>query len=63
MIKEDIYNEIAFNIMNLKDSKEMKDKLKNIYTKIDQDVVYSIFQKLFYFFNTTKPKEYKKPIM
>ncbi len=49
--------------MDLKDSKEMWDKLKSICTKVGQGVVYSILQKLLYYPKITKPKEYEKPVM
>lgn len=49
--------------MDLKDSKEMWDKLKSICTKVGQGVVYSILQELFHYLKITKPKEYKKPVM
>lgn len=54
IIRGVISNEIAFNIMNLKDLKEIWDKLKIIYIKIDQEVVYSILQKLLYYSKITK---------
>lgn len=34
IIREDVSNQSAFNIMDLKDLKEMWDKLKSIYTKV-----------------------------
>lgn len=41
----------------------MWDKLKSIYTKIGQKLVYSIFQKLLHSPKIIKPKEYEKSIM
>ncbi len=49
--------------MDIKDPKQMWDKLKSVYTKIGQGVVYSILQELFYYPNITKPKKYKKLVM
>lgn len=49
--------------MDLKDLKEMWDKLKSIYTKVDQRVVYSIFQKLLYYLKIIKLKKYEKPVI
>lgn len=45
--------------MDLKNLKEMWDKLKSICTKIGQGIVYSILQELLYYPNITKLKEYK----
>lgn len=42
IIKEGVSDQIAFNIMDLRNLKELWDKLKNIYTEIVQGVVYSI---------------------
>ena len=42
IIREGVSDQIAFNIMDLKDPKEMWDKLKSICTEIGQGVVYSI---------------------
>lgn len=39
IIRKGISNQIAFNIMDFKDCKEMWDKLKSIYTKVGQRVV------------------------
>ena len=49
--------------MDLKDSKEMWNKLKNICIKVGQRIIYSIFQKLLHYPKITKPKRYKKPVM
>lgn len=46
IIKESVSNQITLNIIDLKDPKEIWDKLKNICTIIGQRVVYSIFQEL-----------------
>lgn len=42
IIRKDIINQIAFNIMDLKNLKEMWYKLKSFYTKVSQKVIYSI---------------------
>lgn len=42
IILEGVSDQVAFYIMDLKDSKEMWDKLKNICTKIGQKVMYLI---------------------
>lgn len=46
IIREGVSDQIAFNIMDLKDPKEMWDKLKSICIEVDQGAVYSIFQEL-----------------
>ena len=56
IIIEGVSDQIAFNIMDLKDPKEMWDKLKSIYTKVGQGVVYSILQELLHYPKITKPK-------
>ena len=63
IIRKGVSDRIAFNIMDLKDPKEMWDKLKSICTEVDQEVVYSILQELLHYPKTTKPKGYKKPVM
>ena len=63
IIREGIIDQIAFNIIDLKDPKEMWDKLKSICTEIGQGVVYSILQELLYYPKITKPKRYEKPVM
>lgn len=49
--------------MNLKDPKEIWDKLKSICTEVGQRIVYSILQKLLYYPKITRPKGYEKPVM
>lgn len=63
IIREGVSHQIAFNIMDLKDPKEMWDKLKSICTEVGQGVVYSILQKLLHYPKITKPKGYEKPVM
>ncbi len=63
MIREGVSDQISFNIMDLKDLKEMWDIFKSIYTKVGQGVVYSILQELLYYPKITKPKGYDKPVM
>ncbi len=63
IIREGVSDQIAFNIMDLKDPKEMWDKLKSIYIKVGQGVVYLILQELLHYPKITKPKEYEKPVM
>ncbi len=41
----------------------MWDKLKGIYIKVGQGVVYSVLQKHLYYFKITKPKGYEKPVI
>lgn len=58
---EDTNNQIAFNIMDLNNLKDIWDKLKNVYIKIDQGIVYSIFQQLFNnYLKVNKSKKYDK---
>lgn len=42
IIREDISDQIALNIIDLKDHKEIWDMLKSIYTKVDLGLVYFI---------------------
>ncbi len=63
IIREGVSDQIAFNIMDLKDPKEMWDKLKSVCTKVGQGVVYSILRKLLHYPKITKPKGYEKPVM
>ena len=49
--------------MDLKDPKEIWDKLKSICTKVSQRVVYSIFQELLHYLKITKPEGYKKLVI
>ena len=63
IILESISDQIAFNIIDLEDPKEMWDKLKSICSKIGQRVVYSILQKLLNYPKINKPKGYDKPVM
>ena len=51
---------MAFNIINFNNLKSMWDKLKNIYIKIGQKV---IFQELFNYPKINKPKRYNKSVM
>ena len=63
IILKGVSDQIAFNIMDLKDPKEMWDKLTSICTKIGQEVVYSILQELLNYPKINKPKGYDKPVM
>ena len=63
IILEGVSNQIAFNVMDLEDPKEMWDKPISICTKIGQGVVYSIFQELLNYPKINKPKGYNKPVM
>ena len=63
IILEGVSNQIAFNIMDLEDLKEMWDKVKSICSKIEQGVVYLILQKLRNYPKINKPKGYDKPVM
>ena len=63
IILEDINYQIAFNIMDLEDPKEIWEKLTSICSEIGQDIVYSIFQELFNYPKINKPKGYDKPVM
>ena len=63
IIREAVSDQIAFNIMDLKDPKEMWDKLKSICTEVGQGVVYLILQELLHYPKITKPKGYEKPVM
>lgn len=63
IIIKEISLEIAFNIIDLEDLKDIWTKLKNIYNKVGQGVVYLIFQEIFNYLRINKPKRYDKPIM
>lgn len=63
IIREGVSDQIAFNIIDLKDPKEIWDKLKSIYIKVDHVVVYSILQELLHYPKITKLKRYKKLII
>lgn len=63
IITESISDQIAVNIMNLEDPKEMWERLRNICTEVGQRVVYSILQELLHYPAANKPKEYKKPVV
>lgn len=63
IIWESVSNQVAFNIMDLKDPKEMWDKLISICTEVGQGVVYSILQELLHYPKINKLKGYKKPVM
>lgn len=63
IILKGVSNQIAFNIIELEDPKEMWDKLTNICTEIGQGVIYSIFQEFFNYPKINKPKGYDKPAM
>lgn len=43
IIIKEISSEIAFNIIDLEDLKDIWTKLKNIYNKVGQGVIYLIF--------------------
>ena len=63
IIKKGVNDQIAFNIMDLNDSKKIWDKLKSICIKIGQVVVYSIIQELLYYPKITKPRKYEKLVI
>lgn len=63
IILKSVNAQIAFNIMDLKDSKEMWEKLTSICNEIGQVVVYSILQELFNYPKIIKPKGYDKSVM
>ncbi len=63
IIREGVSDQIAFKIMDLKDPKEMWDKLKSVCTEVGQGVVDSILQELLHYPKITKPKGYEKPVM
>ncbi len=63
IIREGVSDQITFNIMDIKDPKQMWDKLKSICSEVGQGVVYSILQELFHYPSITKPKGYEKPVM
>ena len=63
IILEGISNQIAFNVIDLEDPKEIWDKLTSICTKIGQGVVYSILQELLNYPKINKPKGYDKPVI
>lgn len=43
IITKDVSNKIAFNVMNFDNLKAICNKIKNIWNKINQKVIYSIF--------------------
>lgn len=63
IILEYVNDQIAFNIIDLEDSKEIQNKLKSICSEIGQGVVYLILQELFNYSKINKPKGYDKPVM
>ncbi len=63
IIREGMSNQITFNMIDLKDPKEIWDKLKSVCTEVGQAVVYSILQELLHNPKITKPKGYNKPVM
>ena len=63
IIPKGVNNQIAFNIMDLEDPKEMWEKLTSICIEIGQDVVYLILQELFNYLKINKSKGYDKPVM
>lgn len=63
IIREDVSDQIAFNIMDLKGLKEIWNKLKNICTEVGQGLVYLILQDLLNYPKITKLKGYEKPVM
>ena len=63
IITEGISDQIAVNIMDLEDLKEMWDRLKTICSEVEQGVVYSILQELLHYPAANKPKGFDKPIV
>lgn len=63
IITEGISDQIAVNIMDLEDPKEMWERLRNICTEVGQGVVYSILQELLHYPAANKPKGYEKPVV
>lgn len=63
IILEDVSDQLAFNIMNLKDPKKMWDILKNIWSEIRHGMVYFILQELLNYSRINKPKGYNKFVM
>lgn len=63
IITKIVNNQIAFYIMDLKNFQDIWHKLKSIYTKIGQEVIYLIFQKLFNYPKINKLKKYNKPVI
>ena len=63
IIREGVSDQIAFNIIDIKDPKQMWDKLKSVCTEMGQGVVYSILQELFHYPSITKPKGYEKSVI
>lgn len=61
IIQKDDNDQIAFNIIDLKDGKEIWDKFKSICNVIKQSVIYLILQELFNYLKINKPKGYNKP--
>lgn len=63
IITEGVSDQIAFNIMDLEDPKEMWDKLKSICSEISLGDFYLILQELLNYPEINKPKGYDKPVM
>ncbi len=63
IITEGISDQIAVNIMDLEDPKEMWDRLKTICSEVGQGVVYSILQELLHYPAANKPKGFDKPVV
>ena len=63
IITEGISDQIAVNIMDLEDPKEMWDRLKTICSEVGQGVVYSILQELLHYPAANKLKVFDKPVV
>lgn len=63
IITEGISNQIAINIMDLEDPKDIWERIRNICTEVGQGVVCSIVQELLHYSAANKPKGYEKPVV
>ena len=63
IITEGVSDQIAVNIFDLEDPKEMWDRLKAIYSEVGQGAVYSILHEHLHYPTANKPKGYNKPVV
>ena len=63
IIIEGVSSQIAFNIMDIDNPKDMWDTLKRICSEVGQGAVYSVLQEILNYPRIHKPKGYDKPVV
>lgn len=63
IIKKSVSDNIFNNIIDIIDFKEMWEKFCPTCSQVSQSIIYSIFQELFNYPRTNKPKRFKKLVM